>query len=112
MQKAQPYIIIALLILLIGLYFYFDWRTNKIQSELLEYKTKEKVELIRVRDSASLRIDQIIERSNKRIDSIANLPLKIKYVKYEKSYYYNVDLDTALDILSGFKYNAKPTEAN
>jgi len=112
MQKAQPYIIIALLILLIGLYFYFDWKTNKIQSEFLEYKTKEKVELIRVRDSASLRIDQVIEKSNKRIDSIANLPLKIKYIPYEKPYFINRNLDTSLDILSTYRYNAKPTETN
>lgn len=112
-MKAYFYIIIALLILLIGQYFYYKNQNNKLSDTIIELKEEKIKELRKVRDSAYSKIDKITIDSQKRFDSLANLPPTIKYIKYEKSYYYNRSIDDALWILSGYKYeNARTATTN
>lgn len=111
-MKALPYIIIALLVLLIGQYFYYRHQNSKLSDTITELREEQKRELKRARDSAYLKIETITKVSKKSFDSILAIPPTIKYVKYEKPYFINRSLDDALQLLSNYRYNAKPTEAN
>lgn len=111
-MRAFPYIIIALLVLLIGQYFYYRHQNNNLYDTIAELREEQKKELKQARDSAYFKIETITKVSKKKFDSILAIPPTIKYIKYEKPYYVNRSLDDALRLLSTYRYNAKPTEAN
>jgi len=92
------YIIIGLLVVIGGGFFYFKTITSDLRSENFDLKEKEKVEIRKVRDSAFAKIEDITMRSNERFDSILSIPPIIKWKRYEKPVYIDRTLDGALDI--------------
>ncbi len=105
MSKIYKYITFILLILLAIVAVYFKILTNNLTKENNFLKNEKKEEVRRIRDSAFLRVDEITRLSNKKFDSILNIPPTIKWKKYEKLIYTNRSLDDALDVISDYKYD-------
>ena len=111
-SKIYKIIAVLLLILLVSLFLYSNFKIQKLQSENIELKESKRKELIRVRDSAFVKVDSIISLSSKKFDSILSIPPTIKWQKYEKLNYTDRSLDDALDVISNYEYNKKPKGKN
>jgi len=105
MSKLKNILIIALLIIAVGLFFYGKMVISDLNDKLDTAEDEKKEELQKVRDSAFTVIDNNIEKSNRKIDSVLSLKDKIKYITYEKYYYTDRDLDSALDTIADYRYN-------
>lgn len=109
MNKLKTYIIFSLLIFAVGAYFYHRTIVNNLEQEIFTTREEVKKDLKKVRDSAFVEIKNLTKNSEKRFDSIINIPPKIKWKIYEKSIYINRTLDDALIVHSNHKTN-KGTE--
>lgn len=105
MNKLKNYIIIALLISLIGLFFFFRIKVKDLENKLDSGEQERKEQLQKVRDSAYRTIVKTVYESKIKIDSISKLKDKIKYIPYEKLLYADRDLDSALDTIAEYRYN-------
>lgn len=112
MAKAKLYAIIVLLGAIIGGYIYHQSEIDKLETELFELQEHEKEELRRVRDSAFAEIDTLIIRSDRKFDSILNIPPSVKYIPYEKPVYPDRTLDDALDVHADYKADTRATREN
>lgn len=110
--KFALYVIIALMCISAGQYFVFKNKVSSLENENADLKEEKKNELKRVRDSATVRIDTLISRSNRSFDSILKQNVEIKYVPYEKLVYPNRTLDDALDVISKYRYNERAEKKN
>lgn len=106
-MNIYKYLTIVLLGLLIACFVVFKIENTSLKEENANLKDKRKKELRRVRDSASTRIDFIINKSKKELDSIYNLPPQIRWEKYEKTIFIDRTVDDALDIHSEYKSNTR-----
>ena len=97
--------IISFFAILIAQYFYFKVKTNTLKEEIEKVQIENKKTVIKVRDSAFVEINYLVVESQKKIDSIVNLPPKIKWKKYEKPIYIDRTLDNALDVIEYYEYN-------
>jgi len=104
-SKIGLYVIIALLVSLGGMYFYFSNKMSFLESENADLKEEKKNELKRVRDSIITRNDTLVVHSRRDFDSILRSNVQIKYIPYEKLIYSNRSLDDALDVISKYRYN-------
>lgn len=111
-SKISLYGIILLLLIIAGQFFYFKYKKNLLLEENILLKKEKKEKLIKIRDSAFVKIKNITELSQKKFDSILNIPPTIKWKKYEKPVYIYRTLDDALDIHSRYKSDTKSAKKN
>lgn len=106
-NKIFSYIIIGLLIAIVIQFFYYKSVNSSLTQDNLDLETEKQDELKQVRDSALIKAKQKATLSDKRFDSVVNIPLKIKYIPYEKPIYIDRTLDDALDIHTEYKSDTR-----
>lgn len=105
MKNISLYAIIILLVACIALGAVIYFKNNQIE----ECRQKEIVikneKLNKVRDSIINIYQLTLDKYQKEVDSLKTVSKKVIYVPYEKKYYINRDVDTALDIIADYKYD-------
>ena len=98
--------ITVLLFLAIGLGIFCFFQYRKIKKN--EYKsniTEKKIDsLQKEKDSIIDIYDQSIKKHLRKFDSLKSVKQQIRYIPYEKSYYYDRTLDAALDTIANYRY--------
>ena len=85
--------------------FLMHLKINSLNTFIYNSKINKKEEISKVKDSLINIYTEKVNISNKRFDSIINLPPKIKWKKYEVPTYINRTLDDALNIHAEYKTN-------
>lgn len=80
-----------------------DSKITDLESTVFEMQENIKKDLKKIRDSALSESTKAAKKSKKSFDSILNIPLTIKYVRYEEKVYANRNLDDALRVHSEYK---------
>jgi hypothetical protein len=107
MKNWYLYLIIALLTALGGLYFYKEYEIAKLKkanTELIKNNVK------RVTEEIIKSYVLTLDRYQFKIDSLKDVSKEVKYIPYEKKYYYDRNVDTALFIIAGYNYDTGPAE--
>jgi di/tricarboxylate transporter len=101
----SKYIIVLLTLLLIGGYIYHKNTLSLYNDKIRTIDIENKKRLKMVRDSLHHQIDTVATYYEKKFDSIATSPLKVKYIYYEKPVYVNRTIDDAISIIADYEYN-------
>jgi hypothetical protein len=115
-MKLSQKLLLALFILMaiaIGIFsfLYFDEKSNRESAESRYLKEKKEYQKT-IRDSLVNNNDTIINRFVKENDSLKKLKNEIIYVAYEKYLYADRDLDSALRVISSYRYHSKSKETD
>lgn len=107
MKNIHFYIIIALLLSTSILGFVVVSKNKAISDCENKETVIEKDKIKKINDSILNLYQNKIKAYERKIDSLAKLKQQIKYVPYEKYYYSDRNVDTALDIISNYQYDTR-----
>lgn len=105
MSKSNIFNIVLILIIVIGgVYWYLNKGDYKAEYENL---VKKQDSINAIREVNTKRRDSVIYDLSFKNDSLKNRADKIKYIRYEKRTYIDRDIDSAIIVLSNYKYDTR-----
>ena len=101
--------IIAFMVFLIFgfLVAYIFILNNKLEKLENEFDERRKKEIQLLEEQKNREFKNLIEIFSDSITDLKNQSEKIKYIPYEKAYYMDRDVDTALDVISEDSYDSR-----